>query len=227
MRAILYTLDRDKGDRSFDNLNAYAKKKGIEVIGSYLERRPRIILGNLWDRSEFICCLSQCQRDHPDILLVSTLADLGESTANIGRAIDILSENRIPLYILDLGIRTLRPDGTTDRMGTLIRRILREAFRIDNEFFNKRLNRGRERYKESGGRLGRPNGTSMTPDQIIAKYPGVASRLAGNQDGGRKESLAEIARIEGVSISTVKKVKRATALQLAHQLPAETELWPD
>ena len=136
---------------------------------------------------------------------IETLSDLGESTTDIVKAIDTLNQDGIPLHIVDIDVTTLRPDGTPDPVGTLVRKVLEQASRIDNEFFNRRLNAGRERYIESGGRLGRPKGSGMTPEQTLEKYPSIASRF----DWDEPATIDEIAAEEGVSPSTVKKVKKA------------------
>jgi DNA invertase Pin-like site-specific DNA recombinase len=141
---------------------------------------------------------------------IDTLSDLGGSTADIVKAIDTLTRAGIPLHIKDIDVTTLRPDGTPDPAGTLVRDVLEQASRIDNAFFNRRLNAGRERYIESGGRLGRPKGSGMTPEQTLEKYPGVASWF----DQDSPATIEEIAAEEQVSPSTVKKVKKAKMLWL-------------
>ena len=130
---------------------------------------------------------------------IDTLSDLGGSTADIVKAIDTLTRDGIPLHIKDIDVTTLRPDGTPE-----------QASRIDHAFFNRRLNAGRERYIESGGRLGRPKGSGMTLEQTLEKYPGVASRF----DQDSPATIEEIAAEEQVSPSTVKKVKKAKMVWL-------------
>ena len=210
MRAVIYTLSRNDGNGASRELQAHADKEGFEVIGSFLEPPSRNVRANDSVLPVFYDCLDCCRREHADILLISTLSDLGDSSGEIVRIMDVLSHNRIPLYILDIDVNTIRLDGTQDPSGALVRKVLAQAALIDSDSFFRRMKAGRDRYVESGGRLGRPKGSGMTPEQTLEKYPGVASRF----DEEKPATIDEIAAEEGVSPSTVKKVKTARMLWL-------------
>lgn len=64
--------------------------------------------------------------------------------------------------------------------------------------------------RETGGQLGRPKGTGKTPEELIKEYPGIVRRLKKGQ------TISDIAKLEGKSESTVKKVIRTLVT-----------IWPD
>lgn len=89
-------------------------------------------------------------------------------------------------------------------MAAIVIPVMGEVARIERENIRYRLDSGRKRFVAGGGKLGRPKGVGLSAEQILEKYPGVARRLRQG-----KNSMAEIAKLEDVSDSTVKKVKRA------------------
>ena len=54
----------------------------------------------------------------------------------------------------------------------------------------------------------RPPKPGMTADERLAKYPGIVAQLQGGK------TRAEVAALEGVSINTVRVVRRALAAQM-------------
>lgn len=156
------------------------------------------------DRPILSECLAFCRKEHPDALLVSELSRLGRSTIEILKAIDELSQERVSVYIQNVGLSTLQPDGRPDPVASIVIPVMGEVARIERDNIRYRLESGRKRFVAGGGQLGRPKGTGLSPAQILEKYPGVARRLRQG-----KNSMAEIAKLEDVSESTVKKVKKA------------------
>ena len=191
MKAVIYVSYFDENDPvhglvKVDQLKAYAEGEGHEVVRIFNEKIGSVSFDflDLMQSTVLDECMDFCCSRHPDMLLVPSLSCLGRLTYDIIQDIDTLT-----------------------KAGVL--KVLKEAFEIDNEYYRMRRKAGRERYKLAGGRLGRPKGTGMTLDETFAKYPGVAMRLAVNEKDGTKETIDAIAHGEGVSPSTVKKVKRA------------------
>ena len=194
--------ERQSTDRQVEDLKSYADNDGIRVervfeehISGAKKNKERPVLQE---------CLAFCRLEHPDVLLVSELSRLGRSTVEILKAIDELSTERVSVYIQNIGLSTLQPDGRPDPVASIVIPVMGEVARIERENIRYRLNSGRKRYVADGGKLGRPKGTGLSPAEILEKYPGVARRLRQG-----KNSMAEIAKLEDVSESTVKKVKRA------------------
>jgi len=221
MKAVIYVRGNDAGSvrAKAEELRRYAGAKGFEIMKEFTEMETGALDGLGFPRWPVLDeCRDFCLREHPDVLLVPSLRSLGYITEEIVHLADSLSGEGVSVHFGDIGVCTLSPDGSEDGTWLLVRRVLRDAFAIDNGFYRTRLRAGRERYKQSGGRLGRPRGTGMTPEETIAKYPGVASRLDMNERDGIGETIDEIASGEGVSASTVKKVKKAWLERLREQV---------
>ena len=194
--------ERQSTDRQVEDLKSYADNDGIQVERVFEEHISGAKKNE--ERPVLQECLAFCRREHPDVLLVSELSRLGRSTVEILKAIDELSTERVSVYIQNIGLSTLQPDGRPDPVASIVIPVMGEVARIERENIRYRLNSGRKRYVADGGKLGRPKGTGLSPAEILEKYPGVARRLRQG-----KNSMAEIAKLEDVSESTVKKVKRA------------------
>ena len=67
-----------------------------------------------------------------------------------------------------------------------------------------RLNSGRELAKKKGVRMGRPKGSSLTNKEFLSKHPEVVKHLRKG-----KNSIREIAKLTGVSVSTIQRVKKS------------------
>lgn len=203
--AVIYARVSSKGGRQdtarqVDDLLAYAKANGIEVIRIFEEKVSGAARNQ--DRPVLQECLAFCRQ--ADMLLVSELSRLGRSTVEILKAIDELSQEKVSVYVQNIGLSTLQPDGRPDPVASIVIPVMGEVARIERENIRYRLESGRKRFVAGGGKLGRPKGTGLSPEKILEKYPGVARRLRQG-----KNSMAEIAKLEDVSESTVKKVKKA------------------
>ena len=77
---------------------------------------------------------------------------------------------------------------------------------LERENITFRLNSGRRRYIESGGRLGRPKGSIKTSDQKIEEYKEVITLLRKNY------TIRDTAKLSGKSVSSVQRVKKLVNL---------------
>lgn len=207
MNAVIYARvsskgDRQNTDRQVADLKTYAAGAGIEIVKIFEEKISGAVRNQ--ERPVLSDCLAFCRREKPDMLLVSELSRLGRSTVEILKAIDELSGEKVSVYIQNIGLNTLQPDGRPDPVASIVIPVMGEVARIERENIRYRLDSGRKRFVAEGGQLGRPKGTGFSAEQILEKYPGVAKRLRQG-----KNSMREIAKLENVSESTVKKVKKA------------------
>ena len=75
----------------------------------------------------------------------------------------------------------------------------------DNTSF--RLQSGRKRYIEKGGKLGRKVGSVKKEEQMKAEYREVISLLR------KGYSVQDVAKLSGKSVSTVQRVKQLLTVQ--------------
>ena len=73
---------------------------------------------------------------------------------------------------------------------------------LERDNISFRLQSGRKRYIEKGGKLGRKVGSVKTEEQVKAEYREVISLLR------KGYSIRDMAKLSGKGVSTVQRVKR-------------------
>lgn len=190
--------DRQSTDRQVADLRAFAQREGIEVVGEYEEHGS----GAREDRPMLLRCVEFLKRGECSILLVSEISRLGRTVKGVVNTIDELTKAGVNVYVQDINLWTLLPDGTENPMAKVILTVLALGAELERKSIVSRLNSGRERAKEKGVKMGRPEGSKMSDKDLYAKYPEVAKKLR------KGLSIREVAKICGVSPSTVQRVKK-------------------
>lgn len=78
---------------------------------------------------------------------------------------------------------------------------------LERDNISFRLQSGRKRYIEKGGKLGRKVGSVKTAEQMKAEYREVISLLR------KGYSIRDVAKLSGKGVSTVQRVKRLLKMQ--------------
>ena len=78
---------------------------------------------------------------------------------------------------------------------------------LERDNISFRLQLGRKRYIEKGGKLGRNVGSLKTAEQMKAEYREVISLLR------KGYSIRDVAKLCGKGVSTVQRVKRLIKVQ--------------
>lgn len=191
--------DRQSTDRQVADLRTFAEKEGIEVVGEFEEHGS----GAKEDRPELLRCMGFLKGGGCCTLLVSEISRLGRTVKGVVNTIDELTKAGVNVYVQDINLWTLLPDGTENPMAKVILTVLALGAELERKNIVGRLNSGRERAKENGVKMGRPEGSKMSDKDLLAKYPEVAKKLR------KGLSIREVAKICGVSSSTVQRVKKA------------------
>ena len=79
---------------------------------------------------------------------------------------------------------------------------LSSCAQLERDNISFRLQSGRKRYIEKGGKLGRKVGSVKTEEQVKAEYREVISLLR------KGYSIRDMAKLSGKGVSTVQRVKR-------------------
>ena len=190
--------DRQSTDRQVADLRAFAQREGIEVVGEYEEHGS----GAREDRPELLRCVEFLRRGGCSTLLVSEISRLGRTVKGVVNTIDELTKVGVNVYFLDINLWTLLPDGTENPMAKIILTVLALGAELERKSIVGRLNSGRERAKAKGVRMGRPCGSKMSDRDLLEKYPDVAKKLRKGM------VMRDVAKLCGVSMTTVKKVKK-------------------
>ena len=147
-------------------------------------------------------CVEFLRRGGCSTLLVSEISRLGRTVKGVVNTIDELTKAGVNVYVQDINLWTLLPDGTENPMAKVILTVLALGAELERKSIVSRLNSGRERAKEKGVKMGRPEGSRMSDKDLLAKYPEVAKKLR------KGLSIREVSKICGRSVSTVQRVKK-------------------
>lgn len=114
----------------------------------------------------------------------------------------MLHEAKVAVYIQNLGIYTLQPNGEVNPIASIMVTVLAEMANIERTNIAYRLNSGRESYIAKGGKLGRKEGSTKTIEQKKEEYKEVISLLK------KEYSIRNVAKLANVSMSTVQRIKK-------------------
>lgn len=191
--------DRQDTARQVADLKRFALGQNMEIVKTFEEH----ISGakKLEEREILTQCLEYCKSNPVKYLLISELSRLGRSTLQVLRSLEILHEAKVCVYIQNIGLYSLQPNGEVNPVASIMITILAEMSNIERSNIQYRLNSGRQQYINRGGKLGRKKGSVKTADQKREEYKEVISLLK------RGYSIRNVARLTGFSIQTIQTVK--------------------
>ena len=204
-KAVIYARvssvgDRQSTDRQIADLTRCADNKGLEVVRVFQEHVSGAKANT--ERGVLSECLEFCKTEHPGTLMVTELSRLGRSTVEVLKAVEDLTAAKVNVFILDLNLSTLDEEGKENPVAKMVLTVLALGAEMERKLILGRLNSGRALAKSKGVRMGRPKGSALSNEDLRSKYPEVVKRLRKG-----KNSIREIAKLTGVSVSTVQRVK--------------------
>lgn len=204
-KAVIYarvssTGDRQDTARQIKDLEKYARSQNVEIVKTYEEH----VSGakRIEERQVLTECLEYCTRNSVDFLLLSELSRLGRSTLQVLRSLEILHEAKVSVYIQNLGLYTLLPDGKVNPIASIMVTVLAEMANIERSNIQYRLNSGRSNYIANGGKLGRKKGSTKSEEKLKEEYKETILLLK------KGYSIRNIAKLQGIGISTVQRIKK-------------------
>ena len=192
--------DRQSTERQIEDLTRYAEGKGYEIMRVFQEHVSGAKSNQ--ERGVLSECLEFCKTEHPGTLMVTELSRLGRSTVEVLKAVEALTAAGVNIYILDLNLSTLDERGEENPVAKMVLTVLALGAEMERKLILGRLNSGRALARSKGVKMGRPKGSTLTKDELLAKYPEVVRHLKKG-----KNSIREISKLTGVSVSTVQRVK--------------------
>ena len=203
-KAVIYARvssvsDRQDTSRQIEDLRKYANLRDIEVVATFEEHISGAKKNE--ERQVLTECLEYCTTNSVHYLLLSELSRLGRSTLQVLRSLEVLHEAKVSVYIQNLGLYTLQPDGKVNPIVSILITILAEMSNIERSNIVYRLNSGRSNYIAKGGKLGRKTGSIQTEEKKREEYKEVIQLLK------KGYSVRNVAKLQGIGISTVQRVK--------------------
>lgn len=191
--------DRQDTTRQIEDLKRFANSQNIEVISIFEEHISGAKKNE--ERPVLTDCLQFCIKKNVDYLLLSELSRLGRSTLQVLKSLDMLHESKVSVYIQNLGLYTLQPNGEVNPIASIMVTVLAEMANIERSNITYRLNSGRANYIAKGGKLGRKQGSIKTDDKKKEEYKDTITLLK------KGYSIRNIAKLQGLGISTVQRIK--------------------
>ena len=204
-KAVIYARvssvnDRQNTQRQVEDLTRFACQNEYDLMATYQEHVSGAVKNE--NRLVLMECLDYCVSHKVDFLLLSELSRLGRSTLQVLKSLERLHEAGVSVYIQNLGIYTLQSDGCVNPIASIMVTVLAELANIERANIAYRLNSGRANYIANGGKLGRKAGSIKSVDKKKEEYKEVISLLK------RGYSVRNVAKLSGVSASTVQRVKK-------------------
>ena len=200
---------RQNTDRQVKDLKEYASYKGYELVEVFNEHVSGAKKNN--ERPILVEAIEKCKElseieETKVILLCSELSRLGRNAFEVLDTIKTLVDFGINLYLQKEQMTLLDDQGKPSLFAPIMLATLSTCAQLERENITFRLNSGRRRYIESGGRLGRPKGSIKTSDQKIEEYKEVITLLRKNY------TIRDTAKLSGKSVSSVQRVKKLVNL---------------
>lgn len=200
--AVIYarvssTGDRQTTERQVADLKRYIDLNEMELVKVYEEKMS----GAKENRPVLTECVEFCVLNRINTLCVSEISRLGRSTKIVVNTLDELTKAGVNVYIQNLPLCTLNENGEPNPIAKMITAVLSSFAEIERDNIKYRLNSGRELAKAKGVKMGRKVGSKKTEEQFMEQYSSVIRQLKKGQ------SVRNTAKLCGVSVSTVQRVK--------------------
>ena len=209
MNAVIYarvssTTERQNTERQIADLKSYAQHNNIDVVKVFEEH----ISGAKKNDERMILreCLDFCFNNNIDTLLISELSRLGRNVDEVLANVRLCKENHLNIYFQKEQLNTFNADGTENPFLTIMIAVLGTCAQLERENIKFRLNSGRQKYINDGGKLGRKVGSIKTTATKEIEYKEVIKELK------RGTSVRRTAKLCDVSVSTIQRVKKEFGL---------------
>lgn len=203
MRAVIYARVSTNGQdyqRQLDELRTYANRMGYEVVREFSEK----ISGarKVEERAALSDLLDYIDEHKVDKVLIYECSRLSRRAVDFLSVIERLTERGVSVYIHQNGLETLQPDGKPNPIAQLVLGILAQFNSMERGLIRSRMESGYNHYRANGGKVGRKEGYRKTDQQMKEEY---AEELRLLRKG---YSLANVYRLTGTSINTLRKVRK-------------------
>ena len=196
--------ERQNTERQINDLRSYAMKNEFEVVKDFSENISGAKRNE--ERTVLTSCIKYCIYNKIDSFLCSELSRIGRDTLQVLKTLELLHDNKINVFIQNLGINTLTDKKEINPMASIIVTVMAEMAKIERTNIVYRLNSGRQNYVAAGGTLGRSKGSTKSIEAKKDEYKEVISLLKRNY------SVRNTAKIAEFSVSTVQRVKKEFGL---------------
>lgn len=204
--AVIYARVSSEGDRQstarqVNELSKFAASAKLEVISIYEEKISGARKNS--ERPVLIDCIEYCVSQKIDILLVNELSRLARNTFELLATVQKLIEAKVNIYFQKEMFYLLDEHQKPSLFTPILLAALGTAAQLERENIQYRLNSGRALYINNGGKLGRKIESVKSKEKKEKEYAEVIKLL-----NKQYYTLKEVAKLSGVSVSTVQRIKK-------------------
>ncbi len=138
-------------------------------------------------------------------ILVTEISRIGRKVINVLQFIEQCSENKINVIIDNYNLNSLNKDKTVNITTQLILNISSSISYIELQETKRRLDSGRNKYINSGGKLGRKTGYRKSNEELLEENKDIVKFIK------QEQSIRNIMKLTGKSSGTIQKVKKLVA----------------
>lgn len=187
--------------RQEKELRHYAEKTGAADIEFISEKISGV--APLTDRKLY----EVLGREGVERLVVEDVDRLGRDA--VLTMVKELTAREINLTVTRYGIDTILPNGEENPVAQMVFSIMSTLFEQERKNIERKQRQGIEIAKLQGKYTGRKLNTTLSPEQLLTRYPKVVKELSAGT------SIRRTAKLCDVSTSTVQNVKMAMEIQPA------------
>lgn len=203
-RAIIYARvssvgDRQNTERQISDLTRYAKYSNLIVVKVFEEH----ISGakRNMERPILLEAIEYAKSENITQILISELSRLGRNAFEVLSTVKDMIDAGINIYFQKEQFTLLDDDGQPSLFAPVMIATLSTCAQLERENIKFRLNSGRANYIAKGGKLGRKKGSIKTEETLREQYKDVIALLK------KGYSVRNVAKLQGVGISTVQRIK--------------------
>jgi DNA invertase Pin-like site-specific DNA recombinase len=197
---VRVSTQRQTTERQIHELRAVADARGWSVIEVVEEDG---VSGSAKDadrhglaRVEGLAAAGAIQK-----VLTHEISRVGRRPALVHGFVERLLDLKVSLYWHSQRCETMLPSGKRNPAAGMMLAVLAEMALAERETLRERIVSGLEAARRRGRTLGRPVGTVMPPEALLAKHADVVRLLRAGK------SLRDVAARIGKGVSTVKRIR--------------------
>ncbi len=203
-KAIIYARvssvgDRQNTERQISDLTRYAKYSNMTVVKIFEEHISGAKKNT--ERPILLQAIDYAKSEGIRQILISELSRLGRNAFEVLSTVKDMIDSGINIYFQKDQFTLLDENGKPSLFAPVMIATLSTCAQLERDNIKFRLNSGRANYVAKGGKLGRKKGSTKSTEQMKEEYKEVITLLK------RGYSVRNIAKLQGVGISTVQRIK--------------------
>lgn len=203
MKVVIYSrvsTDNQDFTRQTEELQEYSSRMNYEIVGVFEEK----ISGTKSnaDRPQLMKMIRFIKQNHIDKVLCWELSRIGRDTIEVLKVIQLLTENKISLYIKNYNLETLNSDGETNPLTQFMIQVLTSVSQMERTQIRQRMRSGYDRYRKSGGKVGRKKGYKKDKETLMEDHKDIVKLLRQGYP------IRKVMKLTDKSSGTVQKMKK-------------------